>query len=260
MAQTHRHFELIVVDDGSTDDTEAVMAAIGDARTRYVKLKDNVGQAAARNIGIGQSRSELLAFQDSDDVWHPEKLSRQLAVLERSPELAGVYCDLDRCALSGRRAVIRAPDLQKGRDLDDRPSLYQTYGIGIQSCVIRKSVLSSMGGFREDLRCFEDLELLLRIARRYSMERIPEALVEYYESETSVSKNAMAERQARMFLLMHHGLRNFLKRPIDVSSEAIRCATGVPYPRKAATGLLRRIKRRLTGTSRVDAGPGPKKG
>ena len=80
LAQTYGHFELIVVDDASTDDTAAVMTAITDPRVRYVR-KEHGGAAAARNRGIAEAKGEFIAFQDSDDVWHSDKLEKQLALL-----------------------------------------------------------------------------------------------------------------------------------------------------------------------------------
>lgn len=84
-SQTHPPFEVIVVDDGSTDETGAVARAFGQ-RIRYIH-QDNAGPAAARNRGVELARGELVAFQDADDLWHPEKLSRQTARFAARPEL-----------------------------------------------------------------------------------------------------------------------------------------------------------------------------
>ena len=221
--QSHRELEVVVVDDGSTDNTADIVAGLGDERVRYVRLAENRGQSAARNIGLAECRANLVAFQDSDDVWHSEKLALQVQMLEENPSVAGVYCDLDRRFLGGHRVVIEAPTLKVGRYLDDRPSLYQTYGLGIQSCVLRREVLVKIGGFREDLNCLEDLELLLRIAFRHRLVRIPQPLVDYFESVTSVSKNPANERRARTFLLSRYGIRGALSHPSTVATEIVRC-------------------------------------
>ena len=217
--QTHSNLELVVVDDGSTDQTPGLVAGLADPRLRYLRLERNRGQAAARNAGIAACRADLIAFQDSDDIWMPEKLARQLAALRTGTELAGVYCDLRRCQADGQVFVIRAPDLAVGRYFDRRPSLYQSFGLGIQTCLLRKAVLVAAGGFRVDMKCFEDLELLLRLARRHRLQRVAAPLVDYVESMNSVSKNTEQDRRARAMLLRLYGFRAAATRPTAVWRE-----------------------------------------
>jgi glycosyltransferase involved in cell wall biosynthesis len=221
--QSHQNLELIVVDDGSTDNTAAVMKDITDPRVRYIRFERNRGQSTVRNAGIAESRANLIAFQDSDDTWLPEKLSRQLPLLEADPGLSGVYCDLQRVKADGRHTLIEAPDLVLGSIYDQRPSIYQTFGVGIQTCLFRKEILVNAGGFREDMKCFEDLELLLRLTRTHRLHRLAEPLVNYFESDDSVSKNVAAQRQARIFLLRRYGLRAVLAHPKNVLREIRRC-------------------------------------
>ncbi len=87
-AQTYRPLEILVADDGSTDRTPYIAAAFGN-RLRYLR-QDNQGPAAARNLGIRAATGEFIAFLDADDVWHPEKLERQMARFQVRPELD--YC------------------------------------------------------------------------------------------------------------------------------------------------------------------------
>ncbi|MFC6974687.1 glycosyltransferase family 2 protein [Halomicroarcula sp. GCM10025709] len=94
LAQTVTDIEVVVVDDGSTDDTAAVVTGIDDERVRYLAHERNRGRSAARNTGIEAARGEYVAFLDSDDRWLPGKLDRQLAELSRRPpEWIGVYCE-----------------------------------------------------------------------------------------------------------------------------------------------------------------------
>jgi glycosyltransferase involved in cell wall biosynthesis len=205
LEQTYRDLELIVVDDGSADDTPSAIRDLKDARIKYIRLARNRGQSVARNIGVSESKGALIAFQDSDDIWQRDKLARQVDIL-RDPDLGGVYCDLLRIPLTGKPFIIEAPNVIRGAMFDRRPSLYQSYAIGIQSCLLRKEALERVGLFREDMRCFEDLEFLLRFSIRYRMHRIPEPLVKYFESN-GVSMNSAATAHARILLFRRYGYR-----------------------------------------------------
>ena len=239
LEQTFRDFELIVVDDGSTDHTGAIVRDVKDARMKYVGLACNRGQSIARNIGIAESQGSLIAFQDSDDTWQSDKLARQVNVLDGDADVAGVYCDLLRIPTTGNPFVIEAPNLVRGATFDHRPSLYQSYAIGIQSCVLRREALEGRGKFREDMRCFEDLELLLRLSKRHQLRRIPGPLVNYYES-TGVCKNAAAETEARALLFQWYGYRAaFANRKAWLKELKfyVRCKTGKLRPEDVAGGL-----------------------
>ena len=83
LKQTYSDIEVIVVDDGSTDKTEDIVKGIGDNRIRYIKLEKNSGACVARNIGIMNANGSYIAFQDSDDIWHPDKLEKQYQAIKK---------------------------------------------------------------------------------------------------------------------------------------------------------------------------------
>jgi len=205
LAQTEPRFEVIVVDDASQDDTEQVAKSLGDDRIRYLRLPANRGPSGARNVGVGETRAELLAVQDSDDEWEPTKLERQLDALARGgPETGVVYCDMLRVQADGvTTAPHHSPIVERGRWIDPSTRFYSPYGLGIQSCLIRRCAFNEVGGFREDLRCFEDLELFLRLLLRWRFVHIPEPLVRYYDT-AGQSALWKAELAARRHIVWRH--------------------------------------------------------
>jgi glycosyltransferase involved in cell wall biosynthesis len=164
LAQTHRDVEVLVEDDGSTDGTDAVVAAIaaGDPRVRYAWSPNAGRPAPARNRAIRRARGEILAFLDSDDLWEPHKLERQLEALRREPALLGVSSDARTVPDRGAPLLGLAGDL--------RPSfedLVRANVISNSGAVIRRAVLDEVGLLDEspELRAVEDYDLWLRILR-----------------------------------------------------------------------------------------------
>jgi len=104
--QTYEDFELLIVDDGSTDNTKEVVEGIVDARIRYISCATNGGAAKARNVGIAEAKYDYIAFQDSDDEWHPDKLEKQMKVMETaSPDTGLVYCEYHYNGLNGMEDI-----------------------------------------------------------------------------------------------------------------------------------------------------------
>lgn len=201
LAQTYVDFELVVVDDGSTDDTAAVVSRIEDPRVRLIRLPVNRGAAAARNAGIAATRAPFLAFQDSDDEWLPHKLASHMRVFASCPAAVGVvYSDMQRVHADGRVTEFRSPDLVPERLLDPATGFYQVCGIGIQSTVIRRECLEAVGGFNEAFPALEDLELFIRLLRHCEFHHLGEPLVRYHETD-GLSRNVPAKATARELLL-----------------------------------------------------------
>lgn len=212
LAQSWSDFELLVVDDASRDHTREVVAGRGDRRIRYLRLEHNVGPAAARNRGIAAARGRYFAFQDSDDEWMPAKLARQVVALEERPSLGMVYCDMVRVHRNGVETPHHSPALSRGRWIDPRTGFYGAFGLGIQSAVIRRAALEAVGPFDERYRCFEDLDLFLRLSSRWECLCIEEPLVRYYETGGQTSQ-WQAELRARRGLLRRHGAALWTESP-----------------------------------------------
>jgi glycosyltransferase involved in cell wall biosynthesis len=170
LGQTVADIEVIVVDDGSSDGSAARVGRIKDSRLRLVR-QSNQGPSAARNAGIREAKSDWIAFLDCDDWWTTDKLEHQLAVTARSTDVALVYSGATTLLENGSVLSEAVPRL-RGAVLEDL--LLGNYITGSSSSVlIRRDVLSELGGFRTDIHYGEDWDLWLRIAACYRIEMVP---------------------------------------------------------------------------------------
>lgn len=186
LRQTWRDLELIIVDDGSTEDIAGALLGIADDRVRHVRRELRGGVAAARNTGVANATGELLAFQDSDDEWLLHKLSRQVEVLEHradgAPEMA--VCGLLRV---GEGSVRRypAPAVNAWLPFERVISPPVAY---TQTWLVPRQALIEAGGFDERLGIWDDWDMLLRLSRRLRIRIFDEALVISEARADSLSK------------------------------------------------------------------------
>ena len=204
LSQSYGDLELLVVDDGSTDGTMAVLAGLGDARLRPLSNPRNMGVSAARNTGIRQARGSWIAFQDSDDEWMPQKLERQMArIAALGPDCVGGYCGMmivgsplarPSEALPERYFPQAALGVREGHILD---ALLGTSLISTQTLVARRDLLVQVGGFDETLPALVDWDCVLRLARLGPFAFVDEPLVRQYFSDNSITRSREKRAYAR---------------------------------------------------------------
>ena len=172
LVQTAREYELIVVDDGSTDETPRRLRDYGARLTMLSQSRRGV--AAARNLGARQASGQYLAFLDSDDLWHPLKLERQLAFMESNLEVE--ICQTDEIWVrNGVRVNPRHKHRKPSGDIF-RASLALCL-VSPSAVMMRRDLFERVGGFDESLPVCEDYDLWLRIAKDTEVPLIPETLV-----------------------------------------------------------------------------------
>lgn len=213
--QTYQNLELIVVDDASTDKTSEIIETIDDLRLKYIKLQECKGANHARNVGIQASNGEYIAFNDSDDEWSPDKLAKQMALMELEQSvddshIAGVYCGLTR--YRNNEIVGVAPILAQ-QTLDHLNGNLYDYMLthmfmSTQTVVLKKSVLDEVGYFNENLNRLQDWELFLRISHDFDFRLVQESLVKVYESKDSISKNDQAFIETVLYVKNLHEIWN----------------------------------------------------
>lgn len=166
--QTYPNLEVIIVDDGSTDNTKEVLTSYG-SKIRWIS-QQNAGPSAARNRGLAMAAGEIIAFQDSDDTWHPSKIARQVSLLERAGNsVVCCICNTDIQSPGGKvitsfdNAPIRTI-YEEGLWTNVAEVLTTRFVLFNQAAAIRKEVLNRIGGFDESLRYLEDSEFPLRLS------------------------------------------------------------------------------------------------
>jgi glycosyltransferase involved in cell wall biosynthesis len=202
LAQTLADFELLVVDDGSSDGTGPLLARIGDPRLRILTLPSNGGACAARNAGIEAALSEIVCFLDSDDVYLPSKLEHVVARFAAAPELdLLVDSFVSRKTLGHKRRVQakRNPPGLTGHDF--RAAVFERrIAKATTALSVRRRALLDVGLFDPTLRRRQDLDLVLRLSRKHVCESTDAILWEKHESRDAISRD--------------HGL--FLQASIDI--------------------------------------------
>jgi len=161
LAQTHPATEVIVVDDGSVDDTPAVLTRYA-GRVRLLRQSRNRGPSAARNVGLRVARGEYVAFLDADDRFLPDKIARQAAVLDARPDVGLVYSGWRFIDEQGR--MLPGEGRPRGEG-DLLPALLLGNPIHPLAAVVRRALVDEVGGFDETLRGCEDWDLFLRLSR-----------------------------------------------------------------------------------------------
>jgi glycosyltransferase involved in cell wall biosynthesis len=187
MNQTYRDLEIIVLDDGSTDNTSEVVRKYG-TDIRYIR-QANAGLPAARNRAIESSSGEFLAFLDSDDWWEPSKLAEQVPILEGDPELGLIYTDLRVVHDDGEiiPSFLASRPLATSGYVFDR--LLQSGFILPSTVLMRRTCLDQVGMFDESMRSHEDIELWLRVCQKWKVALVSQPLTHRRQGAANMTSN-----------------------------------------------------------------------
>lgn len=186
LAQTYKDYEIIVVNDGSTDKTPEVLKQFGDQIT--VIHQANKGLSAARNTGIRASQGDYIAFLDDDDLWANHKLETQIPILDSQEKIGLIYSDMlffkgQDVSENSYNKLYPTPRIQCLWNL-----FYLNY-IPVPTVVVRRKCLDEVGLFDETLTSCEDYDLWLRIIAKFPVHFVNDLLASYRSSETSMSRN-----------------------------------------------------------------------
>lgn len=185
--QGHQPLEVVVIDDGSTDETSQIAGSFGDPiRVLYQK---NSGPPAARNHGLREAKGDFIGFLDADDMWAPQKLSWQLEAFHNDPELQAVGGKLQRIILPG--------GTQENRQFVALPEDWDAFSLG--TILIRKSVFQKIGNFDEDLFMADDIDWFLRLREAdIKVENLSQVVHFYRRHDQNLTGD---EKRDRLYLM-----------------------------------------------------------
>lgn len=204
--QTYKHFELIIVDDGSTDHTSEVVREFNDARIKYYLMSENGGQSRARNYGMRKAAYDYIAFQDSDDIWYPEKLEIQMQAFSAASKETGFVYHKYRYDIEGMGEVIvpneEVPIVRKNGMIYEQLLWYNL--VGMPTLIIKKECLAKIGYLDETLKSLEDYDFALRLAKHYEGVFVDKVLLDAAYSPKGVSSNALQHLLASCLLVQRN--------------------------------------------------------
>lgn len=210
-AQTHTNWELVIVDDGSTDDSWQVLQKLAHADPRIrVFQQANAGAAAARNRALREARGAYTAFLDADDTWHPAFLEAMLTALAANPEAGIAYCGWQNIGLgNGRDEPFIPPEYENS---DKVASLLGGCRWPIHGALVRTHIIKDAGCFDENLSSCMDYDLWLRLGTLHPLVRVPRVLAYYHHH----GGEQITRNRARIALNHWRAQRKFLQANPDV--------------------------------------------
>ena len=202
--QTFKNLEIIVVDDGSKDNTKEIVDKFKDERIRYIKLQNNTGAAYARNIGIKNAIGQYISFQDSDDIFYPDKLERQLKnIINKNSNLD--FCKIKVIFNSSFSYFV--PSINQEKSISNGDILNELISkgnfISNQAILIKKQFLSKYL-FDPNLPRLQDYDLILRMIHRAKISYTKDVLVELHIQKDSITRSNKKLRKAIYILLIYY--------------------------------------------------------
>lgn len=196
LAQTYPHIEIIVVDDGSQDNSREILKSYGDKIRTFVQ--QNAGVSAARNNGVKNCSGKYVAFLDADDVWLPQKIEKQVELFEREKDLGLVHVGVEEFDANGntlkKRLEGMSGDVSQEFLLFERPVVLG----GGSGLMLPREVFDEVGGFDLNLQTSADWDLFYRVSRNYKLGFVPEVLLRYRMHGSNMHGNI--ERMEREML------------------------------------------------------------
>ncbi len=218
--QTFEDFELIIVDDGSTDNTRDLVQEFikKDSRIKYIYQENSGGAAKPKNVGIKSSQGDYIAILDSDDEWLPQKLKKQLDVFEKSDNSNLSFVTCNALVVGGKN--IEKYNITKPKN-PQREILTRDYLGSGSGMIYKREVFDTVGGFDESLKSGQDWEMRIRLLEKYDFEIVDDYLIKYYLHKNNISKTLGEKRKNDLEYIFNKYI-HYYKNDKDLLSKKLR--------------------------------------
>lgn len=227
LSQTFDDFEIIIVDDASTDGTSELIKEYPSSKIKTIRLNTNLGPSTARNKGIQCASGELIAIMDSDDIALPERLAQQVSFLDQHPEidLVGSYVNL--CYENGHESLAQRPLTHSAI----AKTSSWTCPVWNTTIMFRSRIMETLSGYPEDFRHGEDYRFIVQVMKHYKIANIPQALVIKNERKDGLTLPGSLQEHFRLGLSHRlYAVKELRFGPIAYI-EAIFSACAIPFVR-----------------------------
>lgn len=202
--QTCQDFEVIIIDDASSDNTWKKLDKLNDKRIRKIRNRKNRGPAGSRNIGIREARGKYIAFLDSDDEWLPQKIEKQVQVLEATSSEVGVVYSGTWRIMGDEKYYIPSSKIAQKEGNVYSSYLSGKYLVYTSAAVIKKACFKKVGFLDESFPAVAEWDLWIRISKHYNFKYIPEPLVTSYFTPGSMATHYPINFKATRMILEKH--------------------------------------------------------
>jgi glycosyltransferase involved in cell wall biosynthesis len=236
--QTYHNLEVIVVDDCSSDNTELLIKEIRDPRLKYYKLEKNKGACFARNFGFEKSRGNIIGLHDSDDVWHKDKIEKQMYLLEKGG-FDFVFCGMNRILESGEKFYY--PD---SKNINEANFYLQELCENIMSTqtMLMKRIVFESVKFDESFKRYQDWDFAIRVSRVFKIGYLKEALVDSFVQKNSISATVSSYNALTKLFEKHKELIGEYREAVYSINVKLGDDIRKSNPRKAAVHFKEALK------------------
>jgi len=206
LEQTYHDFELIVIDDGSTDNTKKMISAFRDPRLIYV-YQENKGRSIARNVALNMAKGQYIAFLDSDDLYLPEKLALQVQYLDSNPHVGMIYTSA-YCINGEGNFIPHKYKTTISGSIYKKIAFFRPVTITLPIVMVRREIIDAVGEFDEKMDRFEDTDMWRRISKITHIEAINTYTCKL---RTHVGNNFLAQNPEQLFNALHYYAQKILR-------------------------------------------------